>query len=366
MPPNMLVEILNAMSAPPRLTRYKSFSTSAILLALSSSFILTACSPFGTINGLGQNNEHEMITRVAFQCAANTKSQPPYDCFEPITLDNLAGFHVGRIPGLGDNGMVGSPDDLQPGPEDYKAHCDDADFLDVAGYPQSREVATQKLQDCVDHLRMRFGQAVRGVNRLLDANGVIIESMVDVDDKDECDHDHRGTDDNTKDMAKCVVLEGLGRALHGIQDFYAHSNWADTHNPSLPISTTNPPGLNNSLPAAFLDLRLNTSLTAADVPRQLSTGCFVLIGDDCDNRITHDDLNKDHGTVGLDGTAVGKGDTSREAVLRNFPQAVSAAVLDSRRNWVNLRAEIKRVHGEVKGNRIICALASDRPTRDCA
>ena len=50
-------------------------------------------------------------------------------------------------------------------------------------------------------------------------------------------------------------MEGLGRALHGAQDFYAHSNWADQADPTRPIGDTNPPGLNQPGPSAVLDLR---------------------------------------------------------------------------------------------------------------
>jgi hypothetical protein len=40
-----------------------------------------------------------------------------------------------------------------------------------------------------------------------------------------------------------MTLEGLGRVLHGAQDFYAHSNWADTADPTRPVGVDNPPGL---------------------------------------------------------------------------------------------------------------------------
>lgn len=44
---------------------------------------------FGTITGSGQNAEHERITRAAFACAQGAKSNG--ECFEPVSLDNLAG-----------------------------------------------------------------------------------------------------------------------------------------------------------------------------------------------------------------------------------------------------------------------------------
>lgn len=172
----------------------------SLFLACSSLLQIANAKPFGTINGLGQHNEHEMVTRLAFQCPTGQKSNGV--CFEPITLDNLAGTHVGSIPGLGDNGMVGSPDDLLPeGPE---AHCDDADYFPASGYPRSRAQATEQLQRCVDHLRMRFGQGVRGTARMLDNSDRIIAGMAELE-SDECDHDHRGTYIQRPEM-DCVYL----------------------------------------------------------------------------------------------------------------------------------------------------------------
>lgn len=310
-----------------------------------------------------------MITRVAFQCAHGTKSLPPYDCFEPITLSNLAGTHIGKIPGLGDNGMVGSPDDLLPeGPE---AHCDDADYLDIPGYPKTREQATEQLEACVNHLRMRFGQAVRGAPRLLNAENAIASEQAVLGDENECEHRWRAEEDNTRDKAKCVTLEGFGRALHGIQDFYAHSNYGDLPNTAQPISVQNPPGLNLTDSAPFMDLRLTGPITEL-VPRDLSTGCYVLLDSadgklSCKDRVTHHSMNKDHGVVELDGTVEGDpDDVPRNEVVGNFEKAVALAIKTSREQWANLRSEITRMYGEEKGQQMICGLASDNPTVDCA
>jgi hypothetical protein len=262
--------------------------------------------------------------------------------------------------------MVGSPDDLLPeGPE---AHCDDADYFPAAGYPRTRAQASEQLQKCVDHLRMRFGQGIRGTARMLDSNNSIIAEMTGLE-SDECDHDHRDTTDNTSDKAKCVALEGFGRALHGIQDFYSHSNWADLADANQPISVTNPPGLGRTDSAPFLDLRLTGSIVS-QIPQNLSTGCYVLLDDtpgtgDCENRITHSTINKDTGIITLDGTITPDDDPLRNAVPGNFARAVNAAVQDSRRQWALMRDEIRRVYGAEKGNRMICGLVSDNPVRDC-
>ncbi|KAF1948529.1 CinY protein [Byssothecium circinans] len=349
--------------------RRNTFLAASVACLITSTSCHAHPEPFGTWNGLGQRNEHEMISRVAFQCAEGAKSLPPYDCFEPLTLGNLAGTHVGKVLGAGDNGMIGSPDDLLPEPAE--AHCDDADFMDIEGYPKTRDQATQQLQACIDHLRMRFGQAVRGVTRLLDAQGVVIEGQAKLKDENECDHDWREETDNTKDKAKCVTLEGFGRALHGLQDFYAHSNWADLPNASQAVSVTNPPGLNRTDQAPFIDLRANGSI-AEQVPRDLSTGCYVLIDKakgvlQCKNRVTHFTMNKDHGIVELSGSATGDpDDVPRNAVAGNFEKAVAAAVTGSREQWANLRSEIIKTYGQEKGTKMVCALVSDNPVVDCA
>ena len=34
------------------------------------------------------------------------------------------------------------------------------------------------------------------------------------------------------------TLEAFGRVLHGVQDFYSHSNWADEADPTRPSAPT--------------------------------------------------------------------------------------------------------------------------------
>src|SRR5712691_13456562 len=115
---------------------------------------------FGTINGLGQRAEHERITRAALACPPGVKSDG--SCFEPRSLDQLAG-HAGTF------GAVGIADlDEFFG---VFPHCDDADFLDVPGYPQTQAAATANLLGCVNHLRMRFRQGIDGANGLFDSDG---------------------------------------------------------------------------------------------------------------------------------------------------------------------------------------------------
>jgi hypothetical protein len=128
--------------------------------------------------------------------------------------------------------------------------------------------------------------------------------------------------------AKCDAIEGLGRALHGAQDFYAHSNWSDEADPGRPIGTSNPPGLNLPGPSPILDLR---GAGTPSVPTALTTGCFILRDRDpgvgeCTNRVTHAALNKDTGLIDtVTGTTTGP-TKPRGQVRANFDKAVQAAI----------------------------------------
>jgi hypothetical protein len=238
----------------------------------------SSAAAFGTIDSGGQHREHERITRAALACAGDAGSDE--DCFEPTSIDSLAGH--GR-----EFGGVGAPDSDEI--FDPAAHCDNSDFLD-AGYPRTREQATAGLMDCVNHLRIRFGEGVQAAKGLLDDEGEVIQDEVDFDS--EC-----RVFEAAERRSKCASLEAFGRVLHGAQDFYAHSNWADEADPTRAIGSDNPPGLNLPGPSPILDLRSGTPPT---VPAELATGCFVVrdevpgIGE-CAGRVTHAALNKDNG-----------------------------------------------------------------------
>ena len=152
-----------------------------VLLVLWGSTVSTPgpAAAFGTIDGGGQNREHERITRAAVACPAGTGSDG--DCFEPRSADQLAG-HGKRF------GAIGSPDLTEV--SDPAAHCDDADFL-AGGYPRTRDEATASLLDCVDHLRGRFREAIDEAGDLLDDEGEIIPAEVNLDTDCELDATHR-------------------------------------------------------------------------------------------------------------------------------------------------------------------------------
>jgi hypothetical protein len=254
-------------------------------------------------------------------------------------------------------GAVGAPDSDEI--FDPAAHCDNADFLE-ARYPRTRELATAGLMDCVEHLRVRFGEAVDAAGGLLDDDGRVISEQVDLDP--ECKPfepaEHR---------AKCSSLEGFGRVLHGTQDFYAHSNWADEADPTRPIGADNPPGLDRPGPSPVLDLR---SATAPPVPEDLTTGCFVLKDEvpgvgECAERITHAALNKDNGLVDPDTGRATDPTTPRGEVGENFAKAVAGAISESRRQWEDLRSELTTRYGDDRAEVMTCALTHDHPVEDC-
>jgi hypothetical protein len=303
---------------------------------------------FGTIDGGGQHREHERVTRAALACDGDSSRDG--ECFEPATIDYLAGHDR-------EFGAVGAPDSDEI--SDPAAHCDDGDFLE-GSYPRTREQATAGLLDCVDHLRIRFGEAVDAARGLLDDEGQIVAAEVDA--ATEC-----SPREATEQRAKCTALEAFGRTLHGAQDFYAHSNWADEADPTRPVGPDNPPGLNRPGPSPVLDLRTGTDQI---VPADLSTGCFVLKDEvpgvgDCAERVTHAALNKDNGLVDPgNGDATGP-TTPRGMVGENFAKAVAGAISESRRQWQDLRSELTVRYGEDDAARMACALTHDDPVDDC-
>jgi hypothetical protein len=343
--------------------------------------------PFGTINEpstFGQHSEHERLSRAAYRCPPGVTVSDGV-CFEEMSLVQLAGTsgpdgYVGR----GFNGAVGAPDTLDPVPEGPEAHCDNADFLDSLGlgleqpYPRTREQATEELQKCVDHLRERFSEGLDAADNLVDEHARIVESEVNI--RFQCTFSFPELQMHLFSRSKCSAIEGFGRAMHGIQDFYAHSNWADQGLP--PFSPESPPGLKRKDNPIFLDLRADNDISD-QVPYNLSTGCFGgLLTDeavgqpghplepgsiDCTGRITHYTLNKDHGLISpLNGSTSEPGpDTPRSDLEGNFERAVQAAIRDSRRQWMYFREEIRRIYGTERGNIIICSLVRDNPAKDC-
>jgi hypothetical protein len=319
----------------------------SLLLAGSVALMPGAAQGFGTIATGAQDREHERITRAAVACHDGGDKD---DCFQPRSIDQLAGDGQ-------QFGAVGSPDlteSLNPA-----AHCDDADFLG-GGYPQTREQATTNLLRCVDHLRGRFQEAVTAADGLLDADGEIAGAEVDL--KDDCVPGAA-----SERRAKCATLEAFGRALHGAQDFYSHSNWADAADPGRPTGPDNPPGLNRPAPASLFDLRGSGT---PEVPDGLTTGCFVVPDKSpgvakCQNRVTHAALNKDTGLIDPATGATSDPTTARGEVGDDFAKAVTGATIETRRQWDDLRDALRTTYGRNAGDRMTCALTHDDPVGDC-
>jgi hypothetical protein len=329
--------------------RGRGYAWVAFLLAafLTALYTPAHAHAFGTINGLGQRAEHERITRAALACPPGVKSDG--SCFEPRSLDQLAG-HSGTF------GAVGAPDlneFFTP-----TAHCDDADFLNVPGYPQTRAAATAELMACVQHLRDDFQQGIDGAAGMFDSNGDLVGKEVDIDS----DCTFAGS---VSGRAKCNAIEGFGAALHGAQDFYSHSNWADESDPTRPISIDNPPGLNLPAPSPILDLA-GTSTPA--VPLDLTTGYYGgIFGDKCPStsgRITHACLNKDLALIDpTSGTATDP-HTPRGMVLSNEQKAVTGAIIETRRQWADFRQKLIDTYGADLGQRMALAITQDVPKVD--
>jgi hypothetical protein len=329
-------------------------------------------SPFGTVDApltLHQHSEHERLTRAALACKAKEPSNG--DCFEPLSLDELSGREEKPT---GYFGAVGAPDELKSltdpdSSEGWEAHCDNADFFNGPGYPQDRVIATLVLQKCVTHLHNRVSEGVSAAALLLGGGNLIIKDKVDLS---------KGHCTLAGDLrSKCSSLLGLGRSLHGIQDFYSHSNWADRAAP--PFSPENPPGLARTDSAKFLDLR---SLATIEVPYDLTTGCYAGYGHDgtpgqkgdaakgfpdCTGRVTHHTVNKDSGIIDpKDGHTSSPDDHSpRGQFLDNFERAVHGAIEDTKRQWLNFRYALRKEHGAQRANMMICALTRDDPVKDC-
>ncbi|MCA2217136.1 CinY protein [Jidongwangia harbinensis] len=322
-----------------------------LLPALVATWLATAPAPaaaFGTINGGGQSREHERITRAALACAGDAGARSA--CFEPRSADYLAGHDHAF-------GAVGAPDSDEMA--DPAAHCDGADFV-ADDYPRTREAATRVLRDCVTRMRTRFREAVDRAAALLDDEGGVIAGEVDLGT--ECSAQERA-----EKRAKCASLGAFGRVLHGVQDFYSHSNWSDEADPSRPVGEQNPPGLNRRGVSPVLDLRTRTEPA---VPEDLTTGCYVLqdrvpgVGP-CQSRVAHAALNKDRGLIDPATGKTADPTTPRGAVGDNFANAVAGAVADSRRQWRDLRQELTARYGRDRGARMACALSHDDPATDC-
>jgi hypothetical protein len=293
--------------------------------------VMIGATGFGTIRGLGQNAEHERITRQGMTLGGQFLG--------PLTLSELAGQN-------GTWGAVGAPDNPARGlMSSQKNHCDGADWFNVSGYPQSKAAAQAKLEACRTYIFDRLNEAVRDSEALVtQTNGKWVPLA-----------DQMPTSSNTctylgqKGRAKCNVLEDMGLALHASQDFYSHSNWGDQA-ASGASATDNPPGLNNRGTAPWLD----PTVSGAPFPDGLITGCYDGFPEtaNCNygffkTRVKHDYLNKD---------GVGK---DRAKINDNYNKVFNLAAQDTWNKWLYMESQIMATYPGGKGNAIICGLRND-------
>lgn len=282
---------------------------------------------FGTLNSLGQNAEHERITRAALSD------------FGARTLDELAGE-------TGAFGAVGAPDNPLRGLlVSSEAHCDNGDYLappDAAAppYPRTEAQAIEALTRCREWIVHRLDEAVRAAAPLSHPNRINASL--------NC------VFNGAPGRAKCTVLENLGLAFHAAQDFYSHSNWVDRA-ADAPAGIENPTGLGNAGRAPWLDPR-----GAAPFPSGLMSGCFQALPESlfCGSRVRHAVLDKDLGPIRADGSA-GPGTTPRGLINNNFERAVAAAIDDTRDKWAYFQERVLAAYGEADGARIICVVRGD-------
>lgn len=334
--------------------------------------------PFGSIQGHGdltslaiaafQHREHERITRAALGCNGKPSDG---NCFEPKTLDLLAGYYIPDLPdifSLVTLGAVGAPD-LN---EVYiaAAHCDNADYLNVPNYPQTRFEATEALYSCLGHFADRFHSGAGFSSSLIAGTAVsapendiskgcsftyasslipqglslpellltLAGDFFDLSAKAEKAAICFGLDFASSTAcagppsagnAKCNVLRSFGAVLHGTQDFFAHSNWGNVAD-NQALGLQNPSGLDQTDLPTFLDFRTGPGelfvSILQDLPSDFTTECFTspdhAIGAGvCENRVTHFTMNKDEGEIYKDTDGVWKGRspaTPRGKIGSNF------------------------------------------------
>lgn len=308
--------------------------------------VAPAAWPFGTVRGLGQNAEHERITRHALGCGLLTDAA---NCFEAKSLEELAG-------GNDDFGAVGIPDRGELITVN-KAHCDSGDWLDIPGYPHAQSEGQAALEACRAWMHQKLDEAVADAVALVDRDGNLRSDQV----KASCVFVGQ-----VKGKAKCNVIEDLGILLHASEDFYSHTNWVDQPDSTQPIGVENPPGLNRRGRAPFIDLRYDNPF-----PPGLISGCYEKPPEEkhCNygpgdslHRVKHLVVNKDYGTID---PAIGGGTTRRGSHDDNFAHAIEAAIDDTRDKWLTFRERLTQAYGARTGALMACAISHDDPVADC-
>ncbi|KQY95383.1 hypothetical protein ASD21_08540 [Caulobacter sp. Root1455] len=296
--------------------RSMTLAVAAVSILLAPQALAPRAQAFGTIRALGQNAEHERITRSGLASFG----------FGPQSLGQLAGAN-------GTWGAVGMPDNPDRGLSNLKAaHCDGGDFFDAPGYPQSQAGAVTTLTACRTYVITNINAAVT------DAAGLVKPNL----ELDSTSIWGGCIFNGAKGRAKCNVFEDMGLVFHAAQDFYSHSNWTDA--PRGAPSIDDPQGLNHTAPALWL-----APGGGGVFPSGLISGCYEGFPEfaHCPGRIKHAVLNKD-----TTGTARG---------MPAYTRAMSVAAQDTRNKWTYLEKRLVAVYGAPRGNKMICVLKRDDP-----
>lgn len=354
---------------------------------------------FGVSPFLGSQKEHATITRIALSCdSVFDPSTKPNNCFDQITGSNLYNYRMtdfASVSSTGSFSAVEAPDNLvwhqSGGPIWW--HCDNGDYGDNKDYPQNKDKANHHVMMCRSWAQGLLGDGVpekdylcngfstgwlKGNSYSCDGVAEISHLMlnskgqVSVNQPDflgawnlpglgDCNFDGSGG------RIKCRVLQQFGYALHTIQDFYSHSNYADMS--YSPFNYDSPVGLGLTDVPSFWDLKVK-DVSVLTIPLNLITGCFP--DKDCNLRSTHTHLNKDHAPIQDNGLVGGPQSLNFSSKPRsdiivdgipNSQRAVTMAIKATRRAWVDLQALIIAKEGKVRGDLIICAITSDKPNQ---
>jgi hypothetical protein len=353
----------------PVLRRLLVWLIAAVVTVVTTAVEAPGAAAFGIVEGpLGQSSEHEEITRASLHCP-NKATLASNGCFQSQSLDKLAGKRH-RV------GAIGYPDTVET--FTAAAHCDDADFLDAPHYPHPESAARAAIVNCVRHLRGTFHAALAAADGLVDAHNKVVPAALPRPSA-AC-----VVFRTPNKSVKCQVIIGFGRALHGVQDFYAHSNYTDRAH--KPFSATNPPGLELPAPAGLLNLVPSPAEPVPASPDNLTTGCYRLRDTTkgswgCRHRITHYSLNHDKGTINpITGAAShpktprGCGPMTDHSAMKcgvgaaagtNFAAAVHGAIVDTRRQWADFKAQLITKYGTKRGTTMACVITHDQPLTDC-
>ncbi|MGO9603539.1 MAG: hypothetical protein ACLQAT_09115 [Candidatus Binataceae bacterium] len=267
---------------------------------------------------------------------------------------------------------------LSGGP--YWWHCDEGDYLDSSGYPQSRAAATQKILDCRLWAQRMLGDGLVGNKQYCQTSpriswlctGVAATSHKMLNGKGKVDVSQPASFsflsgcsfNGASGRIKCEVLQQFGYALHAIEDYYSHSNYADL-NYTSPITWQNPPGIGSTTTPKFWDMTIAMGDPSLLPDPNLSSGCYPDKGCISATRTPHEYLNKDKSDIDPVTGIVTNPRTPRGQMVpngvSNAQLAVSGAIEQVRAAWSNLQTLIIKKEGSARAAKIICAIASDTP-----